>query len=72
MTLVRSAQTTNLTGASLACHESPQPSYLQLALACHEPPWLMTGRASFWVIELRGKGTKLGEGKGIKLGEPER
>jgi hypothetical protein len=31
----------------------------------------MTGRSSFWLTELRGKGTKLGEGeKGSKLGEP--
>jgi hypothetical protein len=29
----------------------------------------MTGRASFCLTELRGKGTKLGEGVG-KLGEP--
>ncbi len=30
----------------------------------------MTGRTSFWLTELRGKGTKLGEGEGSKLGEP--
>jgi hypothetical protein len=29
----------------------------------------MTSRASFWLTELRGKGTKLGGGGGIKLGE---
>jgi len=27
------------------------------------------GRASFWLTQLRGKGTKLSEGEGIKLGE---
>jgi hypothetical protein len=32
--------------------------------------WVMTGRASFWLTALRGKGTKLGEREGSKLGEP--
>jgi len=46
-------------------------NYLELALPvmCHHRR-LMTGRASFWLTELRGKGTKLCEGEGSKLGEP--
>ncbi len=52
--------TTNLSGASCACHE---------------PPWIMTGMASFWLTILMGKGTKRGSevrGKGTKLDEGER
>jgi hypothetical protein len=30
----------------------------------------MTGMVRFWLTELIGKGTKLGEGEGSKLGEP--
>jgi len=30
----------------------------------------MTCMTSFWLTGLRGKGTKLGEGEGSKLGDP--
>jgi hypothetical protein len=35
----------------------------------NKPIW--RARASFWLIELRGKGTKLGEGEGTMQGEGE-
>jgi hypothetical protein len=39
-----------------------QPTYLELALPVMSHHWrLMTGRDSFWLTELRGKETKLGE-----------
>jgi hypothetical protein len=46
------------------------PTFLELACLSWATWWLMTSRASFWLTELRGKGTKQGEGKGSKLGKP--
>jgi hypothetical protein len=46
----------------MECSIHKQPTYLELALpAISHHRWLMTDRASFWLTELRGKGTKLGE-----------
>ncbi len=44
---------------------------LALSVMSHHR-WLMTGRTSFCLTELRGKGTKLGEGEGNKLVEGKR
>ncbi len=50
--------------------DNPYPTYLELALpvVSHHRwlmKWLITGRAwtSFWLTEMRGKGTRLGEGE---------
>ncbi len=40
-------------------HEVNPSTYLELVLPVIW--WLMIGRTSFWLTELRGKGTKLGE-----------
>ncbi len=58
-----SAQTSPLT-------PQEQPTYLELALPAMSHHIALTGRASFWLTEFRGKGNKLGEGEGSKLGEP--
>jgi hypothetical protein len=52
------------------CPDKPYPTYLELALpVISHHRWLMTGRACFWLTELRGKALSYVRGKCGELGE---